>query len=637
MVDTQKLGNLPDNPQGQSLQPGVVLQNRWRIMGVLGVGGMASVYKARDLRFPDVTRHVAVKEMLNMATDPQIREMTLRNFEREANILASLSHPAMPEIHDYFPGTNHVYLVMEFINGKDMEAILNSVPMDKIPIETIRKWAIELCDVIAYLHEHEPEPIIFRDVKPSNVMIDQHGNVRLIDFGIAKVFESGQKGTMIGTEGYSAPEQYKGEATPNSDIYAIGATLHHVLTRRDPRLEPPFSFSERPIRKFNDQVSQEFENIIMRSLAYESPERFESAREMKNALENLARPQYVGASIGVGDSAAGQEIPEEEGSGSSVVPIWKFRCEDEVRSSPTVHNGVVYIGAYDNNLYALQATDGAFKWKFATTGGIAATPVIDPDNNIIIIGSEDGTTYAVDMGGRISWTIVTQRPVRCTGRIAHGHVFFGSDDGNLYAAKSNNGRVIWKYDAGGPIRSRPWVTDELIIFGSETGEVVGLDLGGTPKWRFRARRGVTSGPVVHDGVAYFGSSDWHVYAVDVKTGYSIWRYRTQKPVWSTVALDPDNKALYFGSVDDHVYALDMDSGKERWKFETQNQITSSPMVANGAVYIGSIDQHVYCIDAKVGKLRWSFVTDGPVPSSPFIVDNVVYIGSSDHHVYALSV
>lgn len=631
MVDTHQLSNTPQNPQGNSLQPGDVLQNRWRIMGVLGVGGMASVYKARDLRFPNVVRHVAVKEMLNLATDPQIREMTLRNFEREANILASLSHPAMPEIYDYFPGSNHVYLVMEFINGKDMEAILNSIPMDKIPIETIRKWAIELCDVIAYLHEHKPEPIIFRDVKPSNMMIDQHGNVRLIDFGIAKIFQSGQKGTMIGTEGYSAPEQYKGEATPASDIYAIGATLHHILTRRDPRLEPPFSFPERPIRKFNPQVPQEFEDIVMKALAYDASERFATAREMKEALEQIGRSVQFGGAISIG--ADDVERTEQEGG---VLPRWKFRCEDEIRSSPTVYGGIVYIGAYDNNLYALQASDGAFRWKFPTEGGIAATPVIDSQNQTVIFGSEDSRIYAVDIRtGRISWTIQTQRPVRCTATLAHEHIFVGSDDGKLYAARASSGRIVWKYDAAAPVRSRPWVTDEFIIFGSELGELVGLDLGGTPKWRFRARRGITSSPTIHDGVAYFGSSDWHVYAVDIKTGYSIWRFRTQKPVWSSPAIDPSGKALYIGSVDGNLYALDTDNGRERWRFSTGNQITSSPAVQDDWIYFGCIDHNVYCVNKNTGKLRWSFTTGAPVASSPFIAEDTVYIGSSDHHIYAL--
>ncbi|MBN1965416.1 MAG: serine/threonine-protein kinase [Anaerolineae bacterium] len=635
MVETQRLSNLPDGPQGHSLQSGTVLQNRWRIMGVIGVGGMASVYKARDLRFPNVTRYVAVKEMLNLASDPQIREVTLRNFEREADILATLNHPAMPEIYDYFPGSDHVYLVMEFINGQDLEAILNKVPLEKLNIDTIRKWAIELCDVLAYLHEHSPEPIIFRDVKPSNIMIDQHGNIRLIDFGIAKVFQSGQKGTLIGTEGYSAPEQYKGEASPLSDIYAVGATLHHILTRRDPRLEPPFSFAERPIRQFNPQVSSEFEAIIMRSLAYDATERYQSAREMKTVLDNLKRPLFGVGPI-PGGPAAEVEEEFEEGSGSSVVPIWKFRCEDEVRSSPIVYNGIVFVGAYDHNLYALQANDGAFKWNFATEGGIAATPEPDPDNNIVIVGSEDGVIYAIDMRtGRIVWTIGTERPVRCTASVAHQHVFVGGDDGTLYAARTNNGRIIWKYESGGPIRSRPWITDELIIFGSGTGEVTALDLGGSLKWRFRARLGISSSIFVQNNVAYFGANDGHIYAVDAQTGYSIWRFRTQKPVWSTPTVAAKAKLLFAGSVDGNLYALDVDSGRERWRYNTENQITSSPAVDNDSVYFGGIDGMVYCLDTKKGDLRWSFETGGPVPGSPFVNDNTVYIGSSDNYVYAL--
>ena len=181
---------------------------------------MGSVYQARDLRFPNVTRYVAVKEMLNLSTDQNMREMTLKTFERESDMLASLSHPAVPKIYEYFPSKTRAYLVMEYINGRDVEMIINSMT-DFLPVDTVLRWALDLCDVLGYLHLQEPEPIIFRDVKPSNIMIDQHGQIRLVDFGIAKIFQEGQKGTMIGTEGYSAPEQYRGEASPASDVYGI--------------------------------------------------------------------------------------------------------------------------------------------------------------------------------------------------------------------------------------------------------------------------------------------------------------------------------------------------------------------------------------------------------------------------------
>src|SRR6185436_20382882 len=155
--------------------------------------------------------------------------------------------------------------------------------------DLVAEWAIQLCDVLSYLHNHQPEPIVFRDMKPSNVMLDNHSHIRLIDFGIARGFTAGQKGTMIGTEGYSPPEQYRGEAGPPGDIYALGATLHHLLTKQDPRLEPPFSFSERPIRKTNPGVSVELEAIISTALNYNPSERFPSAQAMKEALVYMRR------------------------------------------------------------------------------------------------------------------------------------------------------------------------------------------------------------------------------------------------------------------------------------------------------------------------------------------------------------
>src|SRR5260370_10416037 len=207
-MNTEKFAGDTDNrPEGTegTVQVGSVLQGRYKMTGVLGVGGMGSVYLARDMHFPNVTRHVAVKEMLNLAADPNLRAMTLRNFEREANILAELNHPAIPKIFDYFSNKDRAYLVMEYINGRNLEAIINSMPQI-LPLDMVRKWALELCDVLSYLHTHQPEAIIFRDVKPSNLMIDQQGNVRLIDFGIAKAFQTTQKGTLSRTEGYSPPE-----------------------------------------------------------------------------------------------------------------------------------------------------------------------------------------------------------------------------------------------------------------------------------------------------------------------------------------------------------------------------------------------------------------------------------------------
>lgn len=176
------------------------------------------MYCARDLHFPNVVKRAAVKEMVNLVRDPVIRDTIVRNFEREANILAALNHPCIPRIYDYFTEDDRSYLIIEFIDGKDLETILSETS-EFLPEAQVLNWAIELCDVISYLHNYKPEPIIFRDIKPSNIMINTHEHVQLVDFGIAKTFQPGHKGTMIGTEGYSPPEQYKGESSQRGHLF----------------------------------------------------------------------------------------------------------------------------------------------------------------------------------------------------------------------------------------------------------------------------------------------------------------------------------------------------------------------------------------------------------------------------------
>lgn len=162
---------------------------------------MGAVYRAQDLRF-NVKKIVAVKEMINKATDEDTRKTIIENFEREANILATVNHPAIPTIYDYFTLGSRSYLVMEFIRGVNLENKLHEAggPLEE---EMVIGWGIALCDVLEYLHTQDPEPIIFRDVKPANILINKKNQITLVDFGIAKTFQTGTKGTMIGTEGYS--------------------------------------------------------------------------------------------------------------------------------------------------------------------------------------------------------------------------------------------------------------------------------------------------------------------------------------------------------------------------------------------------------------------------------------------------
>ncbi len=582
---------------------------------------MSTVYLARDLRF-SVRKTIAIKEMVNRAPDDLLRSNAVKTFEREANILASLNHSSVPQIHDYFTIGSQSYLVMEYIYGHTLESIITQ-SKDFLSETQICAWAIELCNVLSYLHNHKPQPIIFRDMKPANIMITPNNDIVLVDFGIAKAFQAGQKGTMVGTEGYSPPEQYRGEATPAVDIYALGATLHHAITKKDPRIETPFTFSERPIRQINPNISIELENIVNTALEYNASDRFKNVAAMRDALLSIAKDTGM-----LGDYNKTEFIKSIE----PVKSLWVFECEDEIRGTPTYHEGVLYIGAYDNNLYALNATTGEFIWKYPTDGGIVSKPAIYENN--IFFGSEDSRLHVVSAhSGRIVWTYFADGPIRSSPRISDRHIFFGSDDSNLHIVNALTGRIAVKVDLGSPIRSTPLVYGELVYIGTESGDFFSIDFRGRIKWRSRAKRAITSSPTVSDEIVYYGSIDGSVYAIDAMTGWGIWRFRMKKGTISSPIVSKNH--IFIGSADENIYCIDTRLNKEVWRYKTDHQVSSSPSIYNNAVYCGSVDGNLYCLDQKTGQLRWKFSTGDAITGSPIIHDDIVYIGSLDHKLYAL--
>lgn len=268
------------------LSPQAYLQQRYMIIAQVGRGGMGAVYKANDTRFG--SRIVAIKEMGQANLNPEeLKEATSR-FEQEARMLGSLSHPNLPRIYDAFSERGRSYLVMDYIEGKTLLEALRETRSTPLPTHQVLNYARQLCDVLAYLHQQRP-PIIFRDVKPTNIMVTGKGHIYLIDFGIARFFKEGkhQDTVLLGSPGYAPPEQHGlAQTTPRSDIYGLGATLHHCLTGRDPYYAQDRFFFP-PIQQYNPQVPKDLEQLVLRMVAYHEQQRPASVNEVQQILTTI--------------------------------------------------------------------------------------------------------------------------------------------------------------------------------------------------------------------------------------------------------------------------------------------------------------------------------------------------------------
>jgi serine/threonine protein kinase len=223
------------------LPPHALFRNRYFIMSKVGAGGFCSVYKATDIQSGD--RLVAIKEVSLLGLHPQAMLEATTTFQREVSVLSQLDHPHLPRVYEDFQTPGHWYLVMDFIEGETLEQYQSKAPNRGLLLSEVLDIGLQLCTVLDYLHSQHP-PIVFRDLKPANIMRTPSGQLYLIDFGIARYFKPGQaKDTVaLGSLGYAAPEQYgKAQTTPRADIYSLGAVLHQLLTTRDPS-EAPFRF-----------------------------------------------------------------------------------------------------------------------------------------------------------------------------------------------------------------------------------------------------------------------------------------------------------------------------------------------------------------------------------------------------------
>lgn len=487
-----------------------------------------------------------------------------------------------------------------------------------------------------------------------------------------------------------------------------------------------------PLRKVNDSVPELVEEIIMRCLAKEPEDRYKSALAVKLAFAGKQADESGGFAQFEGTIAEATVMeapaPEKKGSKAGMVIVlallvlagaglvWKFygkqvddkpplvaTAPEEVELAPAppaqetkpepdkraeVNNGIEKKipaqiespkkpeppevarkpepenkvakakppkppkvasipmepagpgamfrgGAMRRGFYEGNGVDklSGLKWRFETDDSVLSSPVVA--GGVVYFGSDDGRLFAVELeSGQVKWRFTAQDNILCSPAIAGDAVFFGSDDNYLYSVYAKTGKLKWKYKTEGKIFSSPAIAGSTVFFGSGDGSLYALDARtGKRKWKFKTGGEIESSPAVEGSVVYFGSFDEYFYAVDAVTGKLKWKFKTEEAIASSSAIA--GSRLYFGSDDGHLYSLELGAGRLVWKYKTGDWVRSSPALAYGSVFFGGKDGFLYALEAESGKEKWRFEADDSLLSSPSVAGQSVYIGGEDGKLYAV--
>jgi eukaryotic-like serine/threonine-protein kinase len=625
----------------------------YRLLRLIGTGGFAEVYLGEHLH---QGTQVAIKVLHTQLIDTDID-----TFRTEARTIARLRHPHIIRVLDFNVEDSMPFLVMDYAAGGTMR---ERYPRGTtVPLPTIVSFTQQIADALQYAHN---EKIIHRDVKPENILLDEHDKAFLSDFGISLVTEDSyfqMPQDIIGTAAYMSPEQIQGQLQPSSDQYSLGIVVYEWLGGTCPfegsrtdvwsqhMYEPP-----PPLREKVPTICPEVEYVVMTALHKDPKQRFGNVRAFANALQQAyqaGQTQTVTSPRLQIDHTSAASRPEPA---QPIVPSyqtdntaparsprddkprrggqkWTFETRGPVYSSPAVVNGTVYFGSNDHNLYALDASSGQKLWSFQAGSRVESSPTVV--NGVVYFGSNDHNLYALDASsGKQKWSFPASKAVYSSPRVVNGIVYFGSEDRNLYALDASSGQKLWSFRSGHAVYSSPTVANDVVYFSSDDHNLYALDArSGQKLWSFFPGDFVISSPVVVREMVYFGSEDRTLYALNAASGRQKWSFRSGDALFSSPAVA--NGVAYCGSTDGSLYALNAVFGQQKWSFRSGDALFSSPTVANGVVYFGSHDGNLYAIDATYGHKIWSFSIGNMMLSSPIEDNGVVYVGSHNGKLYAI--
>lgn len=316
--------------------------------------------------------------------------------------------------------------------------------------------------------------------------------------------------------------------------------------------------------------------------------------------------------------------------------LWEFKTSGKIRSSPVVHNGIVYAGNDNGDAYAINSNNGTLIWSVKVKDkGVLSSFCYHDD--AVYTSCSDSKVYALNIkDGSKLWEFKTGKSsIYSSPVVDNGVLYIGSTDKKIYAVNAKDGKQKWSFKTKGSVFSTPVVAGGLVYIGSDDGKLYALNANdGNERWSFQTENVVRSSPVISNNMLYLASADNHMYALNAQYGGPVWSFKPAGRGGEFTSPSFNNGIVYAGNRNGKVYAHA--ASRDIWQFYAGGEIFSSVLLDDNTVYVGSIDKKVYALDANDGRKLWEFVTGDKVVCTPVMHDGILYIGSDDGNLYALT-
>ncbi len=626
----------------------------YTVIKVLGQGGMGVVYHCHD---EALQRDVAIKLLLPELT---MNKETLDGFIQEARLAAQLEHPNIVTIYEIGKEERgnkvHHYIAMEYLTGGNLASRIDA---KQLSIEHCLNWMKQLSNGLAYAHKRG---IVHQDIKADNIFITTEGDLKIGDFGLARLAAGRIKGRSghhgMGTPAYMSPELCRGDPQDHrSDIYSMGILFYEMATGQLPykargMIEMAMKHTSAPIpsaRRLNPQVPEALDRVIQKMMAKQPGDRYQDMAQVLAILDDLIFELRVarlglapktGAAGRAGGSGFFERKSEPAAPGTAAAPFTEpvVSRADRARSGPLFSSsGAPFTtsGPLPVVEPAMPPLDGApARTSVGPPAGPAPAPPLRPAGEAAptpppardIARKHLELVWAFHSYGPIGWK---SSPVLSRDGSL---IYCGSADGSLYALDARLGTKIWGLETGGPLLGSVALVQDKLIAASTDGHVYALTArAGTLIWKRPAGSPIVCTPSVCQENVLVGTMDGELLCLFIKSGEERWRFKTGDAVVSNPEVSAP--AVYVTSKDRHLYALGLNSGQLNWKFQAPSPLISGPIAASDSVYLGGMDGVFYGLDADSGKVIWQYETSRPIIAKGVIHFTAIIFCGQDRWLY----